>query len=38
MLAALEIVSRAIVLKGGRVAFDGPGEELRAKEDLWAWF
>ncbi len=38
VLAALEIVSRAIVLKGGRVAFDGPGEELRAKEDLWAWF
>lgn len=38
VLAALDVVSRAIVLKGGRVVFDGPGAELRAKEDLWAWF
>ncbi len=38
VLAALDIAERAIVLKGGRVVFEGPGEELRAKEDLWAWF
>ena len=38
VLAALDVVERAIVLKGGRVVFDGASEELRAKEDLWAWF
>ncbi len=38
VLAALDVVERAIVLKSGRIVFDGPSEELRAKEDLWAWF
>lgn len=38
VLVTLDIVDRAIVLKGGRVVFDGPSEDLRAKEDLWAWF
>jgi branched-chain amino acid transport system ATP-binding protein len=34
----LREVSRAIVLKTGRVIFDGPSAELAAKEDLWVWF
>ncbi len=36
--AALREVQRAIVLKTGRVIFDGPSAELAAKEDLWEWF
>jgi branched-chain amino acid transport system ATP-binding protein len=36
--AALREVERAIVLKTGRVIFDGPSAELAAKEDLWEWF
>lgn len=36
--ATLRIVNRAIVLKSGRIVFDGPSRELERKEDLWAWF
>jgi branched-chain amino acid transport system ATP-binding protein len=36
--ATLAIVSRAIVIKAGRVVFDGAGAELARKEDLWGWF
>lgn len=36
--ATLKIVSRALVLKAGRIVFDGAGRELERKEDLWAWF
>ncbi len=36
--ATLDIVDRAIVLKTGRVVFDGPGAELEEKKDLWEWF
>jgi branched-chain amino acid transport system ATP-binding protein len=36
--AALRIVERAIVLKTGRIIFDGPSAELARKEDLWRWF
>lgn len=36
--ATLKIVTRAIVLKAGRMVFDGPSSELERKEDLWAWF
>jgi branched-chain amino acid transport system ATP-binding protein len=36
--ATLAIVSRAIVVKAGRVVFDGPSRELERKEDLWGWF
>ena len=36
--ATLKVASRAIVLKSGRIVFDGPSEGLGAKEDLWAWF
>ncbi len=36
--ATLKIVNRAIVLKSGRMVFDGPSEELARKEDLWGWF
>jgi len=36
--ATLKIASRAIVLKSGRLVFDGASQELARKEDLWAWF
>src|SRR5262249_45353289 len=36
--ASLKIVSRAIVLKSGRIIFDGPSAELERHEDLWALF
>jgi len=36
--ATLKIVTRALVLKAGRIVFDGPSQELANKEDLWAWF
>jgi branched-chain amino acid transport system ATP-binding protein len=36
--ATLEIVDRAVVLKTGRVVFDGSSAELAAKKDLWEWF
>jgi branched-chain amino acid transport system ATP-binding protein len=36
--ATLRIVSRAIVLKSGRIIFDGPGDELERKADLWELF
>jgi branched-chain amino acid transport system ATP-binding protein len=36
--ATLKIASRAIVLKSGRIVFDGASRELERKEDLWAWF
>jgi branched-chain amino acid transport system ATP-binding protein len=36
--ATLAIVSRAIVVKAGRVVFDGRSRELERKEDLWGWF
>jgi branched-chain amino acid transport system ATP-binding protein len=36
--AVLKVVNRAVVLKTGRIAFDGRTEEILAKEDLWALF
>ena len=36
--ATLKLASRAIVLKSGRMVFDGASNELARKEDLWAWF
>jgi branched-chain amino acid transport system ATP-binding protein len=36
--ATLQLVTRAIVLKAGRIVFDGSSKELERKEDLWAWF
>jgi branched-chain amino acid transport system ATP-binding protein len=36
--ATLKITPRAIVLKSGRLVFDGAARELERKEDLWAWF
>jgi len=35
--ATLAIVNRAIVVKAGRVVFDGASKELERKEDLWGW-
>ena len=36
--ATLEMVDRAVVLKTGRVVFDGASAELAEKKDLWEWF
>jgi branched-chain amino acid transport system ATP-binding protein len=36
--ATMKIASLAIVLKSGRMVFDGASHELERKEDLWAWF
>ena len=36
--ATLKIAARALVLKSGRLVFDGASKELERKEDLWAWF
>ncbi len=36
--ATLKVVSRAIVLKSGRIVFDGASAELENKEDLWGLF
>jgi branched-chain amino acid transport system ATP-binding protein len=36
--ATLAIVTRAIVVKAGRIVFDGASRELERKEDLWGWF
>jgi branched-chain amino acid transport system ATP-binding protein len=38
VLNALEIVDRAIVLRSGTVVYDGSSADLKAKQDLWAWF
>ncbi|MGH8765177.1 MAG: ABC transporter ATP-binding protein [Burkholderiales bacterium] len=36
--ATLPAVERAVILKAGRLVWDGPSEELAHKEDLWTWF
>jgi branched-chain amino acid transport system ATP-binding protein len=36
--ATLKIVDRAIIVKAGRVVFDGSATELGANEELWKWF
>jgi branched-chain amino acid transport system ATP-binding protein len=36
--ATLKIIDRAVILKAGRVVFDGSARELEAKKDLWQWF
>ena len=36
--ATLEIVDRAIVIKSGRVIFDGPSRTLREQDSLWDLF
>jgi branched-chain amino acid transport system ATP-binding protein len=36
--ATLPAVERALILKAGRLVWDGSSEELSRKEDLWAWF
>ena len=36
--ATLPAVERAVILKAGKLVWDGSSEELARKEDLWAWF
>ena len=36
--ATLKLVQRAVVMKTGRLIFDGQASELAAHEDLWSWF
>jgi branched-chain amino acid transport system ATP-binding protein len=34
----LQAINRAVILKAGRIVFEGPAPELAAKKDLWHWF
>ena len=34
----LPVVERAVILKAGRLVWDGSSEELAGKQDLWTWF
>jgi branched-chain amino acid transport system ATP-binding protein len=34
----LKAIERAIILKAGRVVFEGAARELEARKDLWQWF
>ena len=36
--ATLKVVERAIIIKAGRVIFDGSAAELETQADLWQWF
>ena len=36
--ATLPVVERAVILKAGRLVWDGSSEELAGKQDLWTWF
>ncbi|MBI3370908.1 MAG: ABC transporter ATP-binding protein [Betaproteobacteria bacterium] len=36
--ATLPVVERALILKAGRLVWDGSSAELARKEDLWTWF
>ncbi|HUN69964.1 MAG TPA: ABC transporter ATP-binding protein [Burkholderiales bacterium] len=36
--ATLPAVERAVILKAGRLVWDGSSNELARKEDLWTWF
>ena len=36
--ATLKVIDRAIIIKSGRVVFDGPARDLEGKKDLWQWF
>jgi branched-chain amino acid transport system ATP-binding protein len=38
VLAALDIVERALVLRSGEIVYDGKSEALGNKEDLWKLF
>jgi len=36
--ATLKVIDRAIILKSGRVVFEGDADTLAAKPNLWEWF
>jgi branched-chain amino acid transport system ATP-binding protein len=36
--ATLKAIDRALILKGGRVVFDGSARDLETQKDLWQWF
>ena len=38
VVTALRMAERAIIMRGGRVAYDGPSGELKRQEDLWTYF
>jgi branched-chain amino acid transport system ATP-binding protein len=38
VMTTLPIVERAIIMRGGGVAFDGPSAQLGSQEDLWTFF
>jgi branched-chain amino acid transport system ATP-binding protein len=36
--ATLKVIDRALILKAGRVVFEGSARDLEAQKDLWQWF
>ena len=36
--ATLKLVSEALILKSGRIVYQGAAAELAGKSDLWEWF
>jgi branched-chain amino acid transport system ATP-binding protein len=36
--ATLKAIDRALILKSGRIVFDGSARDLEAQKDLWQWF
>jgi len=38
VMPALRMTERAIIMRGGRVAYDGPSAALRQETDLWTYF
>jgi branched-chain amino acid transport system ATP-binding protein len=38
VVTALRMAERAIIMKGGRVAYDGSTDALQRQEDLWHYF
>jgi branched-chain amino acid transport system ATP-binding protein len=36
--ATLKLVNDALILKSGRIVYQGNASELASKSDLWEWF
>jgi branched-chain amino acid transport system ATP-binding protein len=36
--ATLKMVQQTMILRSGRIAFQGSAEELGGNTDLWKWF
>jgi branched-chain amino acid transport system ATP-binding protein len=38
VLAALDVVEHAVVMRSGQIVYHGSSADLQRKEDLWQWF